>query len=224
MTSLDERLRDAVLAHLERTGISGRRFGQRALKDPGFVASLKKGRRMTLKTADRVLAELGEPAIGPAFAREVEAFLEVGGVKTYVFGELAAGSPSFVERLRRGVSFRLATVDGVRAWMERNADDAARRAMHRAVAGVPLLAPGDGESQGETTMNIDESRHLSAAEAAAWLGISVRSLYRMREDGRGPDHYRFGYRILYRMEALERWAAENLKRTSPDGGAGRRAT
>ena len=66
-------------------------------------------------------------------------------------------------------------------------------------------------------MNIEESRHLSAAEAAAWLGISRRSLYRLREQGRGPDHYRFGCRILYRMEALERWAAENLRR-APVGG------
>ena len=95
-----------------------------------------------------------------------------------------------------------------------------------AVAGVPLLARGHGEPerQGETMMNIDESRHLSAAEAAKWLGISARSLYRMREDGKGPEHYLFGYRILYRMEALERWAAENLVKPPPDDGPGRRAT
>ena len=226
MTTLDQAIQDAVLAHLERSGVSGRRFGQRALKDPGFVASLKRGRRLSLKTADKVLAEMGERPIGPAFAREVEAFLGASGTKPYVFSVQAAGGPSFVDRLHRGVSFHLATVDKVRTWMERHADEACLAAMRRAVAGVALLARehGESEQQGETMMNIDESRHLSAAEAAKWLGISARSLYRMREDGKGPEHYLFGYRILYRMEALERWAAENLVKPPPDDGPGRRAT
>ena len=182
---------------------------------------------MGLKTADAVLAAIGESPIGPAFKREVEAFLEAAGVKAYVFGELAAGDVRFVAQLDRGVSFRLVKVEKVRDWMARNADEEARQAMRRAVAGVPMLARAGQskcEAKGETLMIENEGRCLSVGEAAELLGISARSLYRLREDGRGPDHYRFGHRIVYRMNALERWAAEHLNRTPPDGGgSGRRA-
>lgn len=220
MTPLDDRLRDALLGFLKRSGTSGRRFGRDALGDPGFVASLKGGRRLTLVTAGKVCAALGEPAIGPAFAREVEAFLRHSGTKPYVLGERAAGDPSFVERLHRGVSFRLVTVDKVRAWMRSQADDACLAAMARAVAGVRLLAAGgeDCDPRGESDMNHEESPHLSARKAAAWLGLSARTLHRLREEGGGPDHYRFGHRILYRRDDLKRWAAERHVPGCPDGG------
>ena len=220
MTPLDDKLRDAVGAHLKRSGTSGRRFGRETLNDPGFVASLKRGRRLTLATTDRVCAEMGAPLLGPAFRREVEAFLVHSGTKPYVFGELAAGDPSFVERLRRGVSFRLVTVDKVRAWMGAQADTACRAAMARAVAEVAALArEGDvSTAQGETGMHHEESPHLSARKAAAWLGISARTLHRLREEGGGPDHYRFGHRILYRRDHLERWAAERHVPSDDPGG------
>ena len=165
---------------------------------------------------------MGAAPVGPAFRREVEAFLSESRTKPYVFGEQAAGDPSFVERLRRGVSFRLVTVDRVRAWMADHADAACRAAMAGAVAGVALLERGGGvhdcDTQGETTMNNGESPHLSARQAAAWLGVSARTLHRFREKGGGPDHYRFGHRFLYRMEDLKRWAAERCVRRTPGGG------
>ena len=225
MTSLDDLLRDAVDAHLKRSETSGWRFGREVLKDPGFVASLKRGRGLGLKTADAVLVAMGAQPIGPAFRREVEAFLGHSRTKAYVLGEQAAGDPSFVERARRGVSFRLVTVDEVRAWMADHADEACRAAMARAVAGVALLERGDAgdfDTRGETIMKNGESPHLSARKAAVWLGVSPRTLHRMRERGTGPDHYEFGHRFLYRMEDLERWAAERHVR-SGSGGKGRRA-
>jgi hypothetical protein len=225
MTSLDDLIRDAVDAHLKRSGTSGWRFGRDVLGDPGFAASLKRGRRLGLKSADKVLAAMGAAPIGPAFRREVEAFLTHSRTKPYVFGEQAAGDPSFVERLRRGVSFRLATVDRVRAWMAGHADAACRAAMARAAEGAALLERGAGtdcDTQGETTMKNGERPHLSARQAAAWLGVSERTLHRFREQGGGPDHYRFGHRFLYRMEDLKRWAAEHRVRVA-DGGDGRRA-
>ena len=87
MASLDDQLRDALRAHLKRAGLSGRRFGMGALRDPGFVASLMKGRRTGLATADSVLGAMGLAPIGPAFRREVEAFLGATGTKAYVLGE-----------------------------------------------------------------------------------------------------------------------------------------
>ena len=227
MTDLDHRISDAVDAYLERTGASGRSFGRRVLKDPGFVSSLKHGRRLGLKTADAVLIAIGEAPIGPAFRREVKAFLKANGAKPYLFDEMAASDAGFVDRLGRGVSFRLTTVEKVRKWMADHADEKAVRAMRTAVAGTPMLVPdGDSgcEEKGETLMIENDVRSLSVSEAAELLGISARSLYRLRENRRGPDHYRFGHRIVCRRKALERWAAEHLVRTPPDPDAPGRRT
>ena len=78
-------------AHLAGSGLSGRRFGARALGDPGFVASLAKGRRCGLATADRVLSAMEARPIGPAFRREVEACLRATRTKVYVPGEGSVG-------------------------------------------------------------------------------------------------------------------------------------
>ena len=117
MASLDRQFRALLRSHLERTGTSGRRFGVEALKDPGFAASLAGGRRLGLKTVDTLLAFMGYPPLGAAFRREVEAFLRVTGTKAYVLGEVVLNDATFVDRLRRGASLRLAAVEKVRAWM-----------------------------------------------------------------------------------------------------------
>ena len=131
-------LRRAVDGYIERYRISGRRFGEVALGDPGFVASLARGRSLRLDTADRLLVFMGEAPIGPAFRREVEAFLAVTRTKAYLLGLDAAGDPSFVARLRKGVSPRLATVDRVCAWMDRDCSDAQRKAIRAAMSARPL--------------------------------------------------------------------------------------
>ena len=127
-----------IEGYIERHRISGRRFGEAALSDPGFVASLARGRSLRLDTADRLLVFMGEAPIGPAFRREVEAFLSVTRTKAYLLGLDAAGDPSFVARLRKGVSPRLPTVDRVRAWMDEACTDEQRRAIHAAMATRPL--------------------------------------------------------------------------------------
>ena len=59
--SLDLALRALIGAFCERTGTSPRRFGVEALGDPGFMASLDRGRGPGLKTVDRLLAFMGLP-------------------------------------------------------------------------------------------------------------------------------------------------------------------
>ena len=114
MTNLDKLLRHAIHAYLEGNRVSGRRFGKEALNDPGFVASLKHGRRLRLDTADKLLAHMGLEPIGPAFEREANAFLDAGCAKPYVLGKEAANDGSFVARLHDEDSTFYPTVPAVR--------------------------------------------------------------------------------------------------------------
>ena len=208
MASLDYQFRTLLHGFLERSGTSGRRFGVEALNDPGFVASLAKGRRLGLTTADKLLAFMGLAPLAPAFRREAEAFLRLSGTKAYVLGELALNDTTFVERLRGGASFRLETVEKVRAWMAGHGDAAALAAMRDAVAGTPLLSDGpDCGETGDDDMKREDSDYLSTRRAAASLGLSPRTLDRYRLSGEGPAHYRFGNRILYHRSDLAGWAA-----------------
>ena len=118
-------------------------------------------------------------------------------------------------RLRKGASFHLTTVEKVRAWMWKHADETAAAAMREAIAGAPFLAGGqapagrdedNNEGKGETDMN-EETHYLSTRKAAAILGLSPRTLDRLRMDGEGPSYHRFGNRILYLLRDLKVWAA-----------------
>ena len=120
-TPLDDLLRRAVAAWRERHGVSAQRFGAKVLGEPGLVSSQQRGRSVRLGTANRVLVFMGLPPLGPAFRREVEAFLEVTGTKASVLTEEAAGNRSLAGSLRKEVSPTLRTVDRVRAWMAAHA-------------------------------------------------------------------------------------------------------
>ena len=239
---LEERLQRTVAAWRMRHGVSARRFGMEALGDPGFVGSQTRGRSVRLATADRVLAFMGHPPLGPVFRREVEAFLAVTGIKGSVLGMEAAGNPSFVGRLRRGASPRLATIDRVRAWMAAHLTPEEARAIRAgttdenpfALAGTipagsstaPVPPAGSGadlEREGDRRMNESNGHYLNTREAAAWLGLSPRTLDRYRVSGEGPVFHRFGSRVRYLLADLETWASARRRlSTSDDGGNGRR--
>ena len=68
----------------------------------------------------------------------------------------------------------------------------------------------------------DTARYMNTRQAAAWLGLSPRTLDAYRLTGEGPPFYRFGRRILYRRRDLGRWAAArrmNSTSASPEDGA-----
>ena len=238
--TLEARLRRAIAAWRAREGVSARGFGAAALGDPGFVAGFANGRVIRLGTADRVLAFMGAEPIGPVFRREVEAFLTVTQTKVSVLGAQAAGNPSFVAQLRRGASPRLATVERVGAWMAAHVSEAEACAIRAAVAGGPCPG-GDAfqpapihsggihaarefhpNHQGDRTMQ--EKIHMSTREAAAYLGLSPRTLDRYRVNGAGPAFHRLGGRVRYRRADIDAWVAERRRvSTSDDGARGRRA-
>ena len=129
MIKLDKAFYWAVEAYLRRHGMSPACFGQRALGDSRFVADLTRGRSPSLRTADKVLVFMGFAPLGQAFVDEVEAFLAITGIKSSELGYAATGNPSFVNRLRRGTSPRLTTVDEVRRWILDNSSTEEHRAI-----------------------------------------------------------------------------------------------
>ena len=233
MNDLAAQFRDTVEDWLKRTGTPPARLGQQALGDPSFVLRLRRGRVPRLDTADKVLTFIGEAPAGPAFRGEIEAFIEITRTKPYVLGLDAAGDPSFVARLRRGVSPRLDTVGRVRSWMADRCSDAERTAIRAIAAGEPALprrsdtkdgdaSPTDNK-EGDTSMSGQPTKYLGTREAAAFLGLSPRTLDRYRVTGEGPAFHKFGARILYAKADLEEWAAaRRMTSTSDDRADGRR--
>ena len=53
--------------------------------------------------------------------------------------------------------------------------------------------------------------HLTPPEAAYYLRRSVRTLARMRAEGRGPNYHQEGGRVLYPLVALSEWLASHVK-------------
>ena len=165
---------------------------------------------------------MGEEPFGPAFRREVEAFIAITGTKASLLGQEAVGDPCFVRRLRQGASPRLDTCDRVSAWMESQSSEAERLAVLAAVEdGVPAV-PVDSDKQREAEMNDDEL-YMGTPELAAYLKLSPRTLDRYRVSGDGPPFHKFGNRVRYLRTDVEAWAAERrYSSTSDEGGSARR--
>lgn len=53
-----------------------------------------------------------------------------------------------------------------------------------------------------------EKELFDAVESAAYLGISKRSLWRLRDSGRMPAPVRLGRCVRWRRRELEQWVAE----------------
>ena len=53
----------------------------------------------------------------------------------------------------------------------------------------------------------EEANYLDTREAAAWLGLSPKTLERYRVSGEGPEFQRFGSRVRYLLTDLEAWAS-----------------
>ena len=123
-------LRQSIDSYMERHQMSGRRFGEAALSDPGFLAALNRGRSLRIDTADRLFVFMGKEPIGPGFRREIEEFLKITRIQPYLLGLCAVQDPSFVQRLRKGTSPRLATIDRVRQWMNNVSTEDEKRAFN----------------------------------------------------------------------------------------------
>ena len=222
---LDERLLRTVAAWRARHGMSARRFGTEALGDPGYARTHLGGRSLRLETTDRVLAFMGRPPLGPLLRAEVEAFLAVSGTKLSILGEDAVNNPSFVGKLRRGASPRLATFDRVRAWMAANATEEEIRAVRERLADFEDPFAETRDAAGDPPVAEEHpsaGQGLDTREAAAWLGLSPKTLERYRVSGEGPDFQKFGARVRYPIEDLEEWASTRRWTSTAEERAARR--
>ena len=153
---------------------------------------------------------MGRPPLGPLLRAEVEAFLAVSGTKLSILGEDAVNNPSFVGRLRKGASPRLATFDRVRAWMAANATEEEIRAIRERLADFedPFAETRDAAGDPPVAEEYPSAgQGLDTREAAAWLGLSPKTLERYRVSGEGPDFQKFGSRVRYLLTDLEKWAS-----------------
>ena len=55
---------------------------------------------------------------------------------------------------------------------------------------------------------IENTNYMNTREAAAFLGLSPRTLDRYRVIGAGPKFHKFGNRVRYLRFDVEAWAAE----------------
>lgn len=82
------------------------------------------------------------------------------------------------------------------------------RTAAKARASTPPLDPGwlsDPRDHRHEAAAADGRRHLSANEAAVYVGLSTRTLRRMRREERGPPCARKGRGIIYDVRDLDAW-------------------
>ena len=59
------------------------------------------------------------------------------------------------------------------------------------------------------------TRHLSQIELAARWTLSPRTLERWRFTGEGPQFVKLGGRVIYRLEDIEAYEAEQIRQMTP---------
>jgi predicted DNA-binding transcriptional regulator AlpA len=63
-------------------------------------------------------------------------------------------------------------------------------------------------------------RYLRTPEAAAFVGLSTRTLEKHRIYGTGPRYSKLGGRVVYRLEDLQAWVDRGAKASTSDPGLG----
>ena len=65
-----------------------------------------------------------------------------------------------------------------------------------------------------------EPLFVSIAEAARFVGLSIRTLEKHRIYGTGPRYSKLGGRVVYRVEDLQAWVDRGAKASTSDPGVG----
>lgn len=70
----------------------------------------------------------------------------------------------------------------------------------------------------EPSAESDERTVLPTERAAAYLGLSPKTLETLRTRGGGPPFLKLGRRVVYRKADLELWLAQRVRRSTSDPG------
>jgi predicted DNA-binding transcriptional regulator AlpA len=65
---------------------------------------------------------------------------------------------------------------------------------------------------------VASNRTLKTNAAAAYCGSSASTFEKLRLTGGGPAFIKLGRRVVYRIEDLDAWLAENRRRSTSDTG------
>lgn len=65
---------------------------------------------------------------------------------------------------------------------------------------------------------MQQREYLSTDQTAVLLGLSPRTLERLRVSGGGPAFHKFGRRVCYRRADLDTWARTRKRRSTSDDG------
>ena len=63
---------------------------------------------------------------------------------------------------------------------------------------------------------MDKVNYLNRGMAASYLGLSVRTLDRLRVSGGGPRFWKGGSRIMYDQQDLDAWVNERKQSSTSD--------
>lgn len=65
----------------------------------------------------------------------------------------------------------------------------------------------------------DQSRRMAVPEAAAYTGISISTLNKLRVFGGGPVFLKLGRRVLYDQADLDNWMTDRRRHNTCDQSA-----
>ena len=83
--------------------------------------------------------------------------------------------------------------------------------------GVGLVALTTNGNGGRATTEVEmPSPFLSTEEAGVYLGLSPRTLERLRFEGRGPAYRKHGRIVVYKREALDAWSEVSARKLDLD--------
>lgn len=60
--------------------------------------------------------------------------------------------------------------------------------------------------------------YLDTKAAAAYLGVTSKTLERWRWKGGGPEYFKVGARVMYRGDLLDEWLETRRRRSTSDAG------
>ena len=78
------------------------------------------------------------------------------------------------------------------------------------------MNPANADAFNDASGSID--RNLSVNEAAAYTGVSVAYLNRLRTTGGGPAFFKIGARVVYSPLDLNEWLAKHRRTSTSDVG------